>query len=67
MENDGGGWTVFQRRVDGTVNFYRDWKSYVYGFGFLEDEHWLGLSKLYRLANVSAPSELRVDMGDFEG
>ena len=67
MENDGGGWTVFQRRVDGSVDFYRNWQNYTHGFGSLEGEHWLGLSKLYRLANASVPNELQVDMGDFEG
>ena len=58
---------MFQRRVDGSVNFYRDWENYTHGFGSLEGEHWLGLSKLYRLANASAPNELQVDMEDYEG
>ena len=66
MENDGGGWTVFQRREDGSVDFYRDWANCTHGFGSVEGEHWLGLSKLYRLANVSLSNELQVDMGDFE-
>ena len=67
METDEGGWTVFQHRMDGSVDFYRSWHDYVHGFGSLEDEHWLGLAKLHRLANASLPNELRVDMGDFEG
>ena len=64
METDGGGWTVFQRRMDGSVDFYLKWKDYVHGFGNVSEEHWLGLSKLHRLANGSVSTELRVDMTD---
>lgn len=28
-----GGWTVLQKRQDGTTNFYRDWRDYKEGFG----------------------------------
>ena len=64
METDGGGWTVFQRRMDGSVNFYLNWTDYVHGFGNLSGEYWLGLSKLHRLANGSVSTQLRVDMRD---
>ena len=68
METDGGGWTVFQRRMDGSVDFYLNWTHYVHGFGNPSGEYWLGLSKIHRLANnESMEQELRVDLGDFSG
>ena len=65
METDGGGWTVFQRRMDGSVNFYRKWMDYKNGFGSLNGEFWLGLDKISRLTEVK--SCLHVDLEDFEG
>ena len=67
METDGGGWTIFQKRMDGSVDFYLNWADYVHGFGNISEEHWLGLSKLHRLANGSVSTELRVDMKDKDG
>ena len=65
MEMDGGGWTVIQRRVDISVDFYLTWEYYEYGFGNLIGDVWLGLSHIYRLANSHRPQELRVDLIDF--
>ena len=67
MDTDGGGWTVFQRRMDGSVNFLRNWTDYEQGFGNLTGEHWLGLRQIHRLTPNFTSSDLRVDLGDFEG
>ena len=61
-----GGWTVFQRRQDNSVDFYRGWEDYSTGFGDLEGNHWLGLEKLYLLTS-EGNSELLVTMETFEG
>ena len=65
MTTEGGGWEVFQRRVDGSVSFTQDWLKYKNGFGDLEGEFWLGNEKMHRLTNAR-PVILRVDLADFE-
>ena len=61
---DGGGWTVFQRRLDGSEKFFRNWTEYKSGFGPLQHEHWLGNEYIYQLTSQAflKSSELRVDM-----
>lgn len=54
-------WTVFQRRMDGSVNFNRGWSDYVNGFGNKTGEFWLGLEELHRLTR-NRNFELRIDM-----
>ena len=66
MRTDGGGWTVFQRRQDGSVDFYRGWNDYKSGFGQLNAEFWLGNDKIQRLT-ASRPSSLRVELEDSNG
>lgn len=61
MQTDGGGWTVIQRRQDGSVDFLLDWNSYKNGFGQLVGEHWLGNDNIHLLTNL-VTSELRIDM-----
>ena len=41
------------------MNFYRGWKSYKYGFGYLSRDGWLGLEKMHRLTK-SQPAELLI-------
>ena len=66
METDGGGYLVFQRREDGSVDFYRDYAEYVKGFGDQRGEHWLGLELLHRLTSAYK-FKLRVDLADWSG
>ena len=65
MSTDGGGWTVFQRRQDGSVDFYRGWSDYKNGFGYLNGEFWLGLDKIHRLTKQA--QTLRIDLMDLSG
>ncbi|XP_068728947.1 ryncolin-1-like [Montipora capricornis] len=62
----GGGWTVFQKRQVGSVDFFRVWDVYKRGFGNLNGEFWLGLDKIHRLT-VSSSNKLRVDLEDIHG
>ena len=64
----GGGWTVFQKRLDGSVDFYRGWNDYKVGFGHLNGEYWLGLDKLNKLTTLNNKRyKLRVDLEDTVG
>ncbi|XP_068964489.1 ficolin-2-like [Petaurus breviceps papuanus] len=65
MDTDGGGWTVFQRRADGSVNFFRDWAAYKRGFGSHLGEFWMGNENLHRLT-TQRNNELRIDLQDFD-
>ncbi|XP_042228703.1 angiopoietin-4-like isoform X2 [Homarus americanus] len=65
METEGGGWTVIQRREDGSVEFLREWMDYKYGFGNLAGEFWLGNENIHLLTNQHV-SKLRIDMADFD-
>ena len=58
---------VFQRRRDGSEDFYRGWDDYVKGFGDLKREFWIGLEKLHCLTSVAPRTELKIDLADFDG
>ncbi|XP_037056050.1 tenascin-X isoform X14 [Peromyscus leucopus] len=61
METDGGGWLVFQRRMDGQTDFWRDWEEYAHGFGNISREFWLGNEVLHSLTQAGDYS-MRVDL-----
>ena len=60
MENDGGGWVVFQSRKDGYTHFNLSWNNYTSGFGDLNGEFWLGFNKISQFMGVA--TELRIDL-----
>ncbi|XP_036852913.1 fibrinogen-like protein 1 isoform X2 [Manis javanica] len=66
--SDGGGWTVIQRRSDGSENFNRNWNDYENGFGnFVQKngEYWLGNKNLH-LLTAQGDYTLKIDLADFE-
>lgn len=71
MESDGGGWTTFQLRYDGSVDFVTNSDDeYIEGFGSAtKGEYWLGLERLLVLLNRDQQNrnELRIDIEDWEG
>jgi len=69
QETDQGGWTVIQRRVNGEINFYRNWQMYKHGFGSHQREFWIGNDNIHVLSLQAAypkGSELRIDMVGWE-
>ena len=62
MTSDGGKWMVIQRRINGSVDFYRNWTDYVNGFGNLEGEFWYGLENIHCFT-TREDVELRIELG----
>ena len=60
------GWLVIQRRMDGSVDFYRGWSDYRQGFGIPAGEFWIGLETMHSLTQ-SRTYKLRIHLEDFEG
>lgn len=61
MDTDDGGWTVMQRRLDGSVEFFKGWSDYKAGFGNPTGEYWLGLDNLHEIT-TRGEYVLRIDM-----
>uniref|UniRef100_A0A8V5GTI4 Fibrinogen C-terminal domain-containing protein n=1 Tax=Melopsittacus undulatus TaxID=13146 RepID=A0A8V5GTI4_MELUD len=61
-----GGWTVIQRRTDGSVDFDQLWDAYKNGFGDLRGDFWLGLEKMHRLIQEGR-FNLLIELEDWEG
>lgn len=69
MGSFGGGWIVIQQRLDGSVNFTRNWHEYRNGFGTVGEstEFWLGLELIHQLTNSGGDYELAVELKDENG
>ncbi|XP_071797135.1 microfibril-associated glycoprotein 4-like [Asterias amurensis] len=59
MVTDDRGWIVFQRRLNGSVDFNRNWAEYKSGFGDPSGEYWLGNDNLVALTSADF-TKLRV-------
>ena len=57
---------MFQRRIDGTTDFYRDWTTYKNGFGNSSSNYWLGLEDIHVMTNAQT-MHLRMDVWDGQG
>ncbi|XP_067940679.1 microfibril-associated glycoprotein 4-like isoform X2 [Watersipora subatra] len=60
------GWTIIQRRIDGSVDFYRGWREYVHGFGYLKSEYWIGLDSIYHLTQRNQKLSVYIQAHDGE-
>nr|XP_033787023.1 fibrinogen gamma chain isoform X2 [Geotrypetes seraphini] len=70
IDSAGNGWTVLQRRLDGSVDFKKNWVQYAQGFGHLSPsdttEYWIGNEKMHALTTQSTlPYVLRVELKDW--
>uniref|UniRef100_A0A0K0DBG8 Fibrinogen C-terminal domain-containing protein n=1 Tax=Angiostrongylus cantonensis TaxID=6313 RepID=A0A0K0DBG8_ANGCA len=65
MNTDGGGWTVFQRRVNGRESFWnRSWNDFKNGFSSFKQNSnfWLGNELLHQLTAKDPNVTLMVEM-----
>uniref|UniRef100_UPI00398EB620 fibrinogen gamma chain isoform X2 n=1 Tax=Pristiophorus japonicus TaxID=55135 RepID=UPI00398EB620 len=70
IDSAGRGWTVLQRRLNGNVDFSKNWIQYKEGFGYLSPggntEFWLGNEKIHYLTTQSTgPFLLQINLKDW--
>ena len=66
QETDGGGWTVIQKRFDGSLDFYREYLDWYWPFGNVAQEHYLGHNYI-SLLTEDRLNELRIELEDWDG
>ncbi|XP_055500410.1 fibrinogen gamma chain [Leucoraja erinacea] len=70
IDTAGRGWTVLQRRLDGSVSFAQNWIPYKEGFGYLSPddstEFWLGNEKIHLITvQGRGPYILQITLNDW--
>ena len=67
QETQGGGWTVVQQRINGSLGFDRTWDEYKAGFGTVggQSEMWLGNNRIHSL--TAQKTELLIELKAFDG
>ena len=67
QETQGGGWTVVQQRINGSLGFDRTWDEYKAGFGTVggQSEMWLGNNRIHSL--TTQKTELLIELTAFDG
>ena len=67
QETQGGGWTVVQQRLNGSLSFDRTWDEYKAGFGTVggKSEMWLGNNRIHSL--TTQKTELLIELTAFDG
>ncbi|XP_062578867.1 ficolin-1-like [Saccostrea cucullata] len=58
-------WVLIQRRINGAVNFTRNWPEYESGFGSIDSEFWLGNAYIHQLTSEGY-TYLRIEMMDHD-
>ena len=66
MDASGNGWTTFQRRIDGSVEFDRTWQEYKAGFGNAKGEYWLGNEFLHELTKDTTNTKIKISAEAFD-
>uniref|UniRef100_A0A8W8J4Y6 Fibrinogen C-terminal domain-containing protein n=1 Tax=Magallana gigas TaxID=29159 RepID=A0A8W8J4Y6_MAGGI len=66
MTTEGGGWTVIQKRIDGSTDFYRTWEEFKKGFGNSSRNYWIGNDVIHQLTKTS-PQKLRIALQRYSG
>ncbi|XP_029639119.1 fibrinogen-like protein 1 [Octopus sinensis] len=65
LEAENSGWTVIQRRRDGSENFTRKWNDYAFGFGNVNGEYYFGNENIHKMTR-NGNYTLRIELSDWE-